>query len=342
MPRIAFFGSDEIALPMLERITGAGVAEIVLVCSQPDRPAGRGRRVEPNAVVAWARARQIPVIQPEKPDAETAAALRGHRCDAALVMAYGHILRADLLAVPPRGFLNVHGSLLPVLRGASPIEGAIVSGMSETGASLQRVVRRLDAGDVLGAERVGVAPDETRLTLREKIAAAAEKLAVGALPAALAGTAAGVPQDEALATFTRKIARADAALDFRASARELAARARALAPWPGVTFPLGALEIKIGGAVAEPAGNAGSAGASDAPAGTVLSADADGVRISTGDGVLRVTHLQRPTAKMLPAGAFLAGFPLAVGTLLESRGMTPLVRTAAEHAAERAAAGERR
>jgi methionyl-tRNA formyltransferase len=344
MKRIAFFGSDEIALPALERIVTEQLAEIAFVFSQPDRPSGRGRRVEPNAIVAWARSQNIPVFQPEKPGCETAGALREFGCEAVLVMACGHILKPELLTVPPLGFYNLHASLLPALRGATPIEGAIVSGLAETGVTLQRVAVRLDAGDVVDVERVALAPDETRLTLREKIAGASAPLISRALPRILAGEVNATPQDESRASYTRKITREDSAADFNASARELAARVRAFSPWPGVTVPFvpagggagggaGAeVVLKIGGAVAEEVGAGAGAGVI---AGTVLSADAGGIRVVTGAGVLRITHLQRPTAKMLPAADFLTGFPIAAGTVFPSRPMLPLVKikTPAVHAA---------
>jgi len=315
--KIAFFASDEIALPALGQVAAAG-ASVAAVVTQPDRPRGRGQTAAPNAIAAWAHSNGVPVLQPDAPDAPAAERLRALGCELALVMAYGHILRTDFMACAPLGFFNLHASLLPKLRGATPIEGAIVSGLAASGVSLQRVAARLDAGDVIDAERIPLNAGETRGSLREKCAAAAALLVRRALPRLLAGDAAGVPQNEAEATFTRKITRADAAVDFRAGAAEIAARVRALSPWPGVTFPWNGLELKIGAAEAEPGG------AGEAP-GRIIEADASGVRIATGDGVLRVTQLQRPTAKMLPAGAFLTGFPLPAGTVIGSRPMAPLV-----------------
>ncbi len=315
MLRLAFFGSDEIALPCLNALanTHAGQVEIVCVYSQPDRPHGRGQKLRPNAVVAWARARNIPVFQPEKIGETDEARIREFRCDAALVMAYGHILKNTMLAAAPLGFFNLHASLLPALRGATPIEGAIISGLEKTGVTLQRVVAKLDAGAVIDAEEIPLSPTETRLTLREKVAAACVPLIARALPKIISGDA-GTPQDETRVTFTRKITRDDSAMDFSLPARELAARVRALSPWPGTVFPFGEnLVLKTGEALAE------SAGDSAAAPGTILSADAKGICIATGSGTLRVTQLQRPGGKMLPAAAFLAGFPIAAGTEIESK-----------------------
>jgi methionyl-tRNA formyltransferase len=346
MLRLVFFGSDEIALPVLEFIATVrpAEAEVVAVVSQPDRPSGRGQKLQPNAIVLWARERNIPVFQPEKPGPETTETLRNLGFDAALVMAYGHILKRDLLAVPPLGFFNIHASLLPRLRGATPIEGAIATSLGETGVSLQRVVPQLDAGPVVDSEIIPLAPDETRHSLREKVAVAGVPLVARALPRIAAGDAAGIPQDEAQVTFTRKITREDSGVDFRASAQEIAARVRALTPWPGVTLPYGDIVLKIGdaevvsissvpGSEKSDSGTGNSANAAtlvstDIVPGTLLSATSAGVDILTGDGVLRLRQLQRPGGKMLPVSAFLSGFPLPAGFVFESWAMPALVRGA--------------
>ncbi|MDR2863000.1 MAG: methionyl-tRNA formyltransferase [Puniceicoccales bacterium] len=324
MIRLVFFGSDEIALPCLESIAAEHGGDVALaaIYSQPDRPSGRGQKLQPNAIAAWGHARGLPVFQPERLDGSEPDALRTLGCDLAIVMAYGHILKRRLLETPVLGFFNLHASLLPLLRGASPIESAIAAGVGTSGVSLQRMVSRLDAGPVVDAEPVPLAGDETRLSLRAKIAEASVPLMRRTLPRLLAGDSAGVPQDDSAATFTRKITREDAAVDFRATAAEIAARVRALSPWPGVTVPWhDGLVLKIGEAVSEPA-----LGTDGAPPGKILAADGHGVCIATGGGVLRVLQMQRPTGKMLPCGAFLAGFPMPAGTVLESRVMPAMVR----------------
>ncbi len=321
--RLVFFGSDEIALPALEAIrTGlSDRIEIVAVFSQPDRPTGRGQKVQPNAISAWALDRDIPLYRPEKLDENTPALLSGFGCDVALVMAYGHILKRALLDTPPLGFFNLHGSLLPKFRGATPVEGSIVAGEAVTGVSMQRVVAKLDAGDVVDSECFSLSDADTTTSVRERLAQASVPLVLRALPAILDGTATFSPQDDALVSHTRKIFRDDAALDFAAPARELAARTRALNPWPGVTFPLGEQAVKVGRAevaleLERP---------SQAAPGAVLGADKRGLLVAVGDGVLRLTELQRPGGKMLPAPAFLAGCAIPQGTVLESRPMAPLV-----------------
>ncbi|MDR0535310.1 MAG: hypothetical protein LBG65_03005 [Puniceicoccales bacterium] len=352
MLRFAFFGSDEIALPALDAILaeserGGFRCEIPLVVSQPDRPSGRGREVRANAVVRWARERGILFLQPERPGPEVTFSLREHGCDAALVMAYGCILKPDLLNGPPLGVFNLHASLLPQFRGASPIEAAITAGLSQTGVCLQRVVAKLDAGPVVDAERVELLPDETRASLREKIAAACIPLLRRTLPGIASRAVAGGPQDEAQATYARKITREDSGIDFTAPAREIAARVRALQPWPGVVLPWDeGTVLKIGSAVAESPDMWRVPGATDAmhgvranacedsaaAPGTVLpdvpmasgGAFSDGLRIATGRGVLRVLQLQRPGGKMLPAAQFLLGFPIRAGHRFPSRAMPAL------------------
>jgi methionyl-tRNA formyltransferase len=321
--RLVFFGSDEIALPALEAIrTGlAGSMEIVAVFSQPDRPTGRGQKVQPNAISAWAQERGILLFRPEKLDEHTPAILQGLCCDIALVMAYGHILKRALLDTPPLGFYNLHGSLLPKFRGATPVEGAIVAGESVTGVSLQRVVAKLDAGDVVDAESFTLTREDTTASVRDRLAQLSVPLALRALPAIISGRATFTSQDEALVSHTRKIHREDAVFDFSATAFELETRTRALNPWPGVTVPFGEIVLKVGRAESAPE----TIRPADAAPGTVLGADKRGLLVATGEGVLRLTELQRPGGKMLPAPAFLAGCPIPVGTVFESRPMAPLV-----------------
>lgn len=316
--RVVLLGSDPIALPAFEAVAALPGVSVVQVWSQPDRPSGRGQVIQPNAVSAWALAMGLPLRRPERFDEAEDAALAAIAPDLAVVMAYGQLLREPTLAIPRLGFVNLHGSLLPALRGATPVEGALALGLAETGVTLQQVVRRLDAGPVLAARRLPVAPDIAREALRAEMGRVAGALVAEAVPALLAGALRAVPQDESAATYTRRLRREDAALDFSRPAAELANRVRALEGWPGSTCPLGDVRLKVGAAAAEP-------GSASAPPGTILSADASGVRVATGAGVLRLLELQRPGGKMLPAAAFLAGFRLEPGSMLGSEPMPELV-----------------
>ena len=173
--RLVFMGSDAIGLPLLEWLVGKGsaIARVAAVVTGPDRPSGRGQAVRPNSVKAWADGRGLAVIQPERLDAGVLAELAGLRPDITLVVAFGHILRDDLISIPRFATLNLHASLLPRYRGASPVQAAIASGDSETGMTLMRIVRELDAGPIAAAETVAIAPLDTALEIEARLAEAA-------------------------------------------------------------------------------------------------------------------------------------------------------------------------
>lgn len=317
--RIVFLGSDPIALPLLDWLAGAGssCAEVVGVFTQPDRPAGRGQHVVANEIKHWALGHGLPVHQPEKIDAAAQAELTALRPDVALVIAYGHILPDAFIAGPRQGTLNLHTSLLPRFRGASPIQTAVASGEAETGVSLMRIVRQLDAGPVADVERVAIAPLDTALAVEAKLSEACVPLLARALPRLATGELRFVEQDAAAATFCRRLVKADGVLDFSRPATELAARINGLFPWPACAVEIGGQPIKFGLA---------DAIAADATEpGLVVGSDAQGLLIATGQGTLRVHRLQRPGGRMLPAAEFLRGCPIASGTRLESHPMPPLV-----------------
>ncbi len=335
--RVVFLGSDGIALPLLESLGPEAGASVIAVFTQPDRAVGRGQKVQPNAIKAWALARGLPVFQPEKLTPEVRADLAGLGADVGLVMAYGHILKEDFIGTPRLGMLNLHTSLLPRLRGASPIQSAVASGERSTGVSLMRIVRKLDAGPVAEVERVEIGALDTAADVEAKLSRACVPLVARALPRLAAGTLGFVAQDDAAATYCRKLEKTDGAVDFGAAAAAVAARINGLYPWPGCTVEIGGQPVKLGladvPAEGEGAGAASgdgrpgdrsSAGEQPVP-GTVLGADGAGLRVQTGTGAVRLRRLQRPGGRMLEAGEFLRGFPLAAGTVLPSRPMPPLV-----------------
>lgn len=324
--RIVFLGSDAIALPLLEWIVGEGStrAQVIGVFTQPDRPVGRGQKVQPNAIKLWAQERGLPVWQPEKLTEDVRQQLAGLGADLGLVMAYGHILRDDFIATPRHGMLNLHTSILPKYRGASPIQTAVASGERETGVTLMRIVRRLDAGPIVDVERVVVDPLDTAVEVEAKLSQACGPLVARGLAALAEGTMVFREQDDAAATHCRKLEKGDGALDFATPARVLAARINGLFPWPSCSVEIGGQLVKLG--LADIAG-ATSAGAGRAP-GEVLGADADGLLVATSEGVLRLRKLQRPGGRMLGAGDFLRGFPVEAGTVLASKPMSVLVTTA--------------
>ena len=318
--RIVFLGSDAIALPLLDavQLDPGLAAQIVGVFTQPDRPAGRGQRALPGPIKVWAERQGMPVHQPERFDEMARQTLAALRPDVTLVMAYGHILRDEVIATPRLVTLNLHTSILPRYRGASPIQTAVASGETETGVTLMRIVRALDAGPVADVERVPIGALDTALEVEARLAAASERLIRRALPLIRRGVLTFAEQDEGCATYCRRLSKEDAALDFNRPATELAARIRGLNPWPGSAFPWGEGVIKVGLAQALSPGTSGRPG-------TVVSAGDAGVDVLTGDGILRLLRLQRPGGRMLAAGEFVRGCPLPAGTLLASRPMRPLV-----------------
>jgi methionyl-tRNA formyltransferase len=330
MLRLVFLGSDAIALPLLNWQAGEGGAhaQIVGVFTQPDRAAGRGQKVQPNAIKLWAQARGLPVFQPEKITAAARTDLAALAPDVGLVMAYGHILPDDFIATPRLGTLNLHTSLLPKYRGASPIQTAVASGERETGVTLMRVIRQLDAGPLAAAERTAIAPHDTAFEVEQKLSAACVPLLARALPEFAAGMLPFTEQAHATATFCRKLRKEDGALDFTAPAAMLAARINGLFPWPTCAVEIAGQPVKFGLAdEAAPVADVGSPFAPAAP-GTVLGSDAEGLLIATGAGALRVLRLQRPGGRMLSATDFLRGFPVPSGTVLPSRPMPGLVASA--------------
>lgn len=321
-PRTVFFGSDAIALPLLDWLVGpegAAQVELTAVYTQPDRPVGRGQQVQANAIKRWALDRGLPVHQPAKLTPEVRAAYIAAPPDLALVMAYGHILREDFIAAAPLGTINFHASLLPAFRGASPIQTAVAAGVSGTGVSFMRIVRALDAGPVADREAVPVEALDTALEVEQKLAAACVPLLARALPSLLAGGLDFAAQDAAAATFCRKLTKDDAALDFAAPACALAARINGLNPWPAAQVEWRGQALKFG--LADALSEMGP----EVAAGTVLGADEAGLLIATGAGVLRVRRLQKPGGRMLAAAEFLRGSPIAQGTVFASRSMAPLV-----------------
>jgi len=316
MLKIVFMGSDAIALPALDWLTGSGLAHVVAVFTQPDRAAGRGQKVQVNEIKHWAEARGLPVLQPVKIGAMEQQQLAALKPDLILVMAYGHILKQEVIDTPRLGTLNLHTSILPKYRGASPIQTATACGDQETGVTLMKIVLALDAGPVARVERVPIEPLDTAAGVEVRLAQACVPLLARCLPAIAAGTQTFTPQDEGEATFCRRLTKGDSVIDFSAPAPVLAARINGLNPWPGCSVEIAGQQVKLGLADALSAANG-------AP-GTVVGPDDDGLLVATGRGTLRLRRLQRPGGKWLPAAEFLRGFPVAAGSVLPSHPMPAL------------------
>ncbi len=320
--RLVFMGSDSIALPLLDWLAGegSGIATLAAIVTGPDKAAGRGQAVRPNPVRAWAAGRGPAILQPDRLDDGVLAEIGAFRPDVSLVVAFGHILRDPFIALPRLGTLNLHASLLPRFRGASPIQSAIASGETETGMTLMRIIRALDAGPVADAEKVAISPLDTSLEVEARLAAAAVPLVRRLLPRLQRGELAFVAQSTESATYCRRLEKADGVLDFSAAAPVLAARVNGLFPWPGAVIDVAGSAVRLGLADAIE-GDAGRPG-------TVVGADASGLLVAAGRGTLRLRRMQRPGGRMLEAPEFLRGFPIPAGTVLASGAMPALVADA--------------
>lgn len=317
--RLVFMGSDSIALPVLDALVSLPDApEVVAVYTQPDRAHGRGQKVRANPIKEWASAHGIPVHQPVRLGEDDRLAFASLGADLVLVMAYGHILSQAWLDTPSGGFFNLHTSLLPRFRGASPIQATIVDGCDRGGVTLMRLVARMDAGPMVDREAVPIGDLETAAELEGKLARACVPLVLRNCEAMFQGGISLQDQDEAAVTYTRKLRKTDGVLDFAASAAILARRINGLHPWPGVVVEVEGIPVRCALADA-------LEGDSLPAPGTVLDADAMGLRIATGEGILRLRRLQRPGGRMLDAIDFLRGFPIAAGRVLPSKPMPRLI-----------------
>ncbi|VVD63891.1 methionyl-tRNA formyltransferase [Pandoraea iniqua] len=318
--RIVFAGTPEFAQTALAAIDAAGFP-VELVLTQPDRPAGRGMKLQASPVKRYAEAHGMPVAQPPSlrrngkyPEAAIAAIdqLRALAPDVMVVAAYGLILPQEVLDLPRYGCLNIHGSLLPRWRGAAPIHRAIEAGDAETGITIMQMDAGLDTGAMILREAEPIGPDDTTATLHDRMAALGGKLIVDALrQLARDGKLPAEPQPDAGVTYAEKIAKQEAALDWRRPAQALARQVRAFDPFPGALGTLRGTAVKLWRANAV----AGKAGATP---GTVLEVSADAVVIACGEGALNVTECQKPGGKRLPVREFLAGFAIAPGDTFDA------------------------
>ena len=313
--KIIFAGTPEFAAVALNALHQAGF-DIPLVLTQPDRPAGRGLQLQASAVKQFALTHDIPVAQPASlrlagkfPEAAQQAhdLLHATRHDVMVVAAYGLILPRSVLDLPRYGCINIHASLLPRWRGAAPIQRAIEAGDAETGVTIMQMEEGLDTGPMLAMTRLSIASDDSTGSLHDKLAELGgtmivevlRKLALGALPA--------TPQPPAGMTYAAKITKEEAALDFTQTAASIARKIRAFNPFPGASATFNGVSIKLWQAEV-------LAGGTDAAPGVVLEASSGtGVAVACADSVLRLTELQKPGGKRVPAAEFIKGFPLEGG-----------------------------
>ena len=313
--KILFAGTPEFAAVALEKLHAAGF-DLPLVLTQPDRPAGRGMQLQASPVKQFAVARGMPVAQPvslrldgKYPEAARQAhdLLHATPHDVMVVAAYGLILPASVLQIPRLGCINIHASLLPRWRGAAPIHRAIEAGDSETGITIMQMDEGLDTGPMLMSRSMPIASEDTTGSLHDKLAALGGELIVDALHKLEQGRLPAMPQPSEGVTYADKIAKHEAQLDFSQPAAALARKVRAFNPFPGAFALFRGVPIKIWKAEVAPPSSMKTPG-------EILAADAQrGVLAVCGEGVLRLTELQKPGGKRLPASEFLKGFPMEDG-----------------------------
>ena len=319
--RVIFAGTPEFARVALQRLLDAGFT-VPLVLTQPDRPAGRGMKLQASPVKQCALEQGITVAQPRSlrldgkyPEDAAAArdALLAAQADVMVVAAYGLILPQWVLDLPPKGCLNIHASLLPRWRGAAPIHRAIEAGDAETGVTIMQMDAGLDTGDMLLLERVAITPTDTTATLHDRLASLGGRMIVETLELAACGGLHATPQPSEGITYAHKIEKAESAIDWLLPAAAISQRIRAFDPFPGASTEAGGETIKIWSCEID-----SSQRFTNKRYGHILSINEAGITVACGQGTLRLTTLQRAGGKRLPAADFLRGFDLSTGAVLGS------------------------
>ena len=320
--RLIFAGTPEFARVALEHLHAAG-HEIALVLTQPDRPAGRGLKLQASRVKEFALDKGLPLAQPRSlrldgkyPEDALAArtAIEAARADAMVVAAYGLILPQWVLDIPVHGCLNIHASLLPRWRGAAPVHRAIEAGDRETGVTIMQMDSGLDTGDMLMAHAISIAATDTSGTLQDRLAVLGGRLMLLTLEKAAAHKLRPVPQQPEGVTYAHKIEKDEAPIDWTQPAARVAQKVRAFNPFPGATVSLHGETLKVWMATVIP-----GAPPQGAEPGTVLMLDADGLAVAARDSIVLVTELQRPGARRMQMADLLRGFDLRAGAVFEVR-----------------------
>lgn len=306
--KLVFAGTPDFAVPSLQALTKAGY-DLVAILTQPDRPRGRGRKLQPSSVAKAAAELRIPVAKPECLDATVQAWIRELAPDAIVVVAYGLLLPAALLDMPPLGCLNVHASLLPRWRGAAPIARAIEAGDAETGVCIMRIDTGLDTGPILARAKWPIPAGATAADVHDALATLGAQLLTETLATYAAGRITPRPQAKNGVCYARKLKKAEARLDWTRSASELSRKVHAFNPvpvaWTELASSTGATRerIRVWGAQAIPEPTTAAAGA-------IVQAGKDGIRVATGQGMLLLTTLQRAGGSIRSAAELLPGWDL--------------------------------
>jgi methionyl-tRNA formyltransferase len=299
--RIAYFGTPEFAVPGLRALI-ASTHDVVALVSQPDRPRGRGHKLQPTPTKLVAAAAGIPVLQPTRlKDDAFADALRALSLDLAVVAAYGRIIPDRILEIPRLGMINIHASLLPKYRGAAPIHRAVINGDTETGVTIMRVVSELDAGPAFAVERIPIGPNDTTPEVERALAEIGAKLAVRVVGQLAEGSAVEVSQNHAEATYAPKLERDEGAIDWSLPASDIHDRVRGLQPWPLVSVTIDGVRCSI-------YRTSVSGETTTAPPGTVIAASNGVLAVAAGDGrVVRILEIQPEGKRVMSARDFLSG-----------------------------------
>ena len=307
--RVVFLGTPEFAVPSLEALLDE--TDVVAVITQPDRPKGRGRQVASPPVAEVAKAKGLRLLQPPRlKSAEIIETLRGLAPDVHVTVAYGRIIPREVLEIPRLGSINVHPSLLPKYRGASPIEAAILHGETETGVTIMYQSMDLDAGDLILQRRVPVDPDDTARTLEARLARVGADALVEALRLVAAGRAPRIPQDHAAATYAGKLEKEHGRIDWRKPARDVVNLIRAVDPWPSAYTSHRGRLLKVWRAAAVDHGE-------DAEPGAVLDVrEGGGILVASGRGAVRLLEVQPEDRRRMSADDYARGARLRPGERL--------------------------
>lgn len=306
--RILFWGTPQFAAPPLRALLGEGF-DVCGVVTRPDKPVGRERILTPPPIKLIALEEELPVFQPPSArDADFAAQIAELRPDLSVVVAYGHILPRAMIELPVLGTVNIHGSLLPALRGAAPIQAAVREGLSETGVSIMRMVPALDAGPVILQARTPVADDETYGELQVRLSEMGALALIEALALMELGRASERPQDDLLATYAPKVNRDTTRIDWKLAAAQICNAVRAYDPSPGAWTTLGGADVKLFGArrLVDASGQPGE----------LLSAGEDGMVIACGTGAALISEVQPAGKRRMAAIAWQRGRGIAIGDRL--------------------------
>ncbi|EXJ15400.1 methionyl-tRNA formyltransferase [Imhoffiella purpurea] len=297
--KVIFAGTPEFAVPSLSALIAADL-DLIAVYTQPDRPAGRGRKLQMSPVKRLALDAGIQVLQPQslKRDPDAVERLRALGADLMVVVAYGLLLPVEVLEAPRLGCVNVHASLLPRWRGAAPIQRSVLAGDATAGVCIMRMEAGLDTGPVYRRAEIPVAPRETGGSLHDRLAVLGAEALIAALPGIADGSARPEPQDDSAATYAHKLTKEEARIDWTWSAAAIERQVRAFDPWPIAYTLLDGETLRIWDAEAE------AETASVAP-GTLVDTGKRGIRIATGDGLLRITRLQPSGKKPMSAADYL-------------------------------------